>query len=56
MAININNDSAEASDRSGLSLSDELNQIALRCAGRKPMSNLTPDEILGYDEAGIPTL
>ena len=42
-------------DRSGRSLSDELNEIALRCARRKPISNLTPDEILGYDEFGIPT-
>jgi|HubBroStandDraft_6_1064221.scaffolds.fasta_scaffold2461634_1 antitoxin VapB len=41
--------------RSGRSLSDELNEIALRCAGRRPISDLTPDEILGYDEFGIPT-
>jgi antitoxin VapB len=42
-------------DRFGRSLSDELNEIALRCARRKPVSNLTSEEILGYDEAGIPT-
>ena len=56
MAINIKNDDAQESGRSGLSLSDELNQIALRCGGRELVSDLTPEEILGYDEAGIPTL
>lgn len=56
MPIDIKNDSAEESNRSSLSLSDELNQIALGCAARKLVSNLAPDEMLGYDEAGIPTL
>ncbi len=41
--------------RSGRSLADELNEIALRCARRKPISNLAADEIVGYDEAEIPT-
>ncbi len=41
--------------RSGRSLADELNEIALRCPRRQPVSQLTADEILGYDESGIPT-
>lgn len=41
--------------RSGRSLGDELNEIALRCAHRQPISQLSADEILGYDEFGIPT-
>jgi antitoxin VapB len=41
--------------RSGRSLSDELNVIALRCARRPVVSPLSADEILGYDEAGVPT-
>lgn len=41
--------------RLGRSLADELNEIALRCAGRPVISQLTDDEILGYDDAGIPT-
>jgi antitoxin VapB len=41
--------------RSGRSLADELNEIALRCAKRPIISKLTADEILGYDEQGIPT-
>ncbi|MBI3209765.1 MAG: type II toxin-antitoxin system VapB family antitoxin [Candidatus Solibacter usitatus] len=42
-------------DRSGRSLADELNAIALRCARRPVVSTLTEDEILGYDESGVPT-
>jgi antitoxin VapB len=41
--------------KSGRTLADELNEIALRCARRPLVSHLTPDEILGYDEHGIPT-
>jgi antitoxin VapB len=37
------------------SLADELNAIALRCARRPVISDLSPDEILGYDESGVPT-
>ena len=37
------------------SLVDELNEIALRCASRPVISDLSEDEILGYDEFGIPT-
>jgi antitoxin VapB len=41
--------------RGGRSLGDELNEIALRCANRPVISQMTDDEILGYDEFGIPT-
>ena len=37
------------------SLRDELNEIALRAAARPLVSDLTEDEILGYDEFGVPT-
>lgn len=41
-------------ERSGLPLADELDEIALRCA-RLPLRDDRPaDEILGYDEAGLP--
>jgi antitoxin VapB len=42
-------------ERSGRSLADELNEIALSCARLPVISNMTDDEILGYDEFGIPT-
>lgn len=41
--------------RSGRSLADELNEIGLRCAKRPVVSRLSADEILGYDESGVPT-
>jgi antitoxin VapB len=41
--------------RSGRSLADELNSIALRCAERPVLSTMSADEILGYDERGVPT-
>jgi antitoxin VapB len=41
--------------RSGRSLADEINEIALRCAKRPVISKLSADEILGYDESGVPT-
>jgi antitoxin VapB len=41
--------------RSGRSLADDLNEIALRCSRRPVVSNLTADEILGYDDLGIPS-
>jgi len=41
--------------RAGRSLRDELNEIALRASRRPAISTLTDDEILGYDELGIPT-
>ena len=36
------------------SLADELDAIALRAASLPLMDPRTPDEILGYDENGIP--
>jgi antitoxin VapB len=41
--------------RSGRTLAEELNEIALRCAHLPVISHLTPDEILGYDDLGIPS-
>jgi antitoxin VapB len=41
--------------RSGRSLADELNEIAMRCASLPILSNRSEDDILGYDESGIPT-
>jgi antitoxin VapB len=41
--------------RAGRSLADDLNEIALRCAKRPIVSELSDDEILGYDEMGVPT-
>ena len=41
--------------RSGRTLADELNEIALRCASLPVISSLSDDEILGYDEDGVPT-
>lgn len=42
--------------RAGRSLSAELNDIAVRCARRPVLSDLSADEILGYDDGGAPTL
>jgi antitoxin VapB len=41
--------------RSTHSLADDLNVIALRCAKRPVVSTLGAEEILGYDESGLPT-
>ncbi len=41
--------------RAGRSLAEELNAIGLRCAKRPIVSRLSDDEILGYDESGVPT-
>lgn len=41
--------------RSGRSLADELNEIAQSCAKLPLISNVSADEILGYDEFGAPT-
>lgn len=40
---------------SGVRLSTELNAIALRCAELPMLDRRDPDEILGYDEHGLPT-
>jgi len=41
--------------RAGRSRIDELTEIALRCASRPVISQMSDDEILGYDEIGVPT-
>lgn len=35
-------------------LIDELDAIALRCASYHVIDHRTPDEILGYDDRGLP--
>ncbi|MBM3754851.1 MAG: antitoxin [Acidobacteria bacterium] len=39
----------------GIPLREELAAIAQRCANRPIVSNLTGNQILGYDEFGAPT-
>ena len=34
---------------------EELTELALRCSRRPDVSTLTDDEVLGYDEYGVPT-
>lgn len=41
--------------RAKRSLADELDEIAKRCAALPVFDHRTPDEILGYDENGLPT-
>jgi antitoxin VapB len=41
--------------RPGRSLRDELKSIATRCSELPVTGSLTDDEILGYDEFGIPS-
>jgi len=41
-------------DRQGQSLADELEAIADHCAGLPVMDARAPDEILGYDDQGLP--
>ena len=41
-------------ERSGRRLADELDDIARHCAGLPVKDSRTPDEILGYDEHGLP--
>lgn len=38
----------------GRSLADELDEIALHCAGLPDLDGTTADEIIGYDEHGLP--
>ncbi len=35
-------------------LAERLNEIALRCARRPRLSKESEDDILGYDERGVP--
>lgn len=41
-------------ERTRRRLADELDEIALSCARRPVQDSRTPDEILGYDEQGLP--
>lgn len=41
--------------RAGHARLDELKEIALRCASLPVISQMSGDEILGYDEFGVPT-
>jgi antitoxin VapB len=41
-------------ERSRRRLADELDQIALHCAGLQRVDARSDDEILGYDESGLP--
>jgi antitoxin VapB len=40
--------------RGGRGLADELEEIARHCAALPVVDPRTPDEILGYDESGLP--
>lgn len=35
-------------------LADQLNEIALRCASLPELDTRTADEIIGYDDNGLP--
>ncbi len=41
-------------ERKGRRLADELDEIALRCASLPVLDPRPADEILGYDENGLP--
>lgn len=41
-------------ERTQRSLADELDEIAKHCAQLPILDHRTPDEILGYDENGLP--
>ena len=41
-------------ERSNRRLADELDEIAMHCAGLPVLDGRSPDEILGYDENGLP--
>lgn len=41
--------------RSGRSLAEEIMEIGRHCASLPVFDDRSPDEILGYDEAGLPT-
>ncbi len=40
---------------SGRPLADEFDEIAIRCAALPVLDPRSPQEILGYDEHGLPT-
>ena len=41
--------------KAGQRLADVLDEIALRCASLPVLDSRNPDEILGYDEDGLPS-
>lgn len=41
-------------ERTGRRLADELDEIAQHCANLPVLDNRRADDILGYDEAGLP--
>ena len=41
--------------RSGRRLAEELDEIAVHCASLPILDGRDPDEILGYDEQGLPS-
>jgi len=60
MALNRRNPEVEQlvrleQDRTGRCLADALDEIALACAARPVLDDRQPDDILGYDDAGLPT-
>ncbi len=42
-------------ERAGMSLANELDEIAIRCAQLPVLDDRAPDEILGYDAHGLPS-
>lgn len=42
-------------ERAGRTLADELDEIALHCAGLPVKDGRSPEEILGYDDDGLPS-
>jgi antitoxin VapB len=41
-------------ERGGRRLADELDEIALHCASLPLLDSRSPEEIVGYDESGLP--
>ena len=41
--------------RSGRSLAAELDELALHCASLPVLDDRNPEQILGYDDTGVPT-
>jgi len=42
-------------ERTNRRLADELDEIALHCARLPVLDSRAPDEIVGYDDKGLPT-
>jgi antitoxin VapB len=55
LAAQPNVNAAETSQPRPLSLKEELLAIGRRCAALPTLDSRTPEEILGYDENGLPT-